>query len=174
MSKSLTSAFIGALLSTAFALADDRAWPDEAHTPRAESARIAVLEWCDAQGATFMLPKGRPMCNVPAIGRRMPNMYMGVWETDKVFVAQFWWKMRSFEKYRVGILWLADHLNPHPVAEAFLQERYEEIHEPHYLAAECVFAAEAMGNSAKVPVRLVGPTADECLASLMRSGDVSP
>ena len=137
--------------------ADNEEWPEHVRTPRAETLRAAVAEWCDEHIGYFILNKGHPVCLLRSEVRKW--FFFGEW---RMVERRYWWSRRKDETTgrRVAILWLVEP-NGYPPIEPDNEGR-ETVPPEALLAIECSFARVAVDNPARVPVVLVGPAASQC------------
>ena len=158
------TAAVLALALAGTASADDE--PDPRWlTPRAEATRTAVLDWCEARGGKFWLGGPHdlaPICLASDPDLAVPVVFLGMWEDWVPFDRAWWWQRRAADnpEYRVGVLWLVDPTNP--AYDMGRTSGVPGVDLDPTLDNECDLAGAAVMNPAKVPVRLVGPSADEC------------
>ena len=168
MSRIPVLPFVVSLSLSITVSAEEGIWPEELMTPRAEATRVAVLEWCEVQGGRFHLTdEGHPFC-VLFDSASEPHLYfMGEWRLERANVATWWWMLRNNQTpdVQAGVLWLVDPTNHPPIDESSgLVDVSPEIARHADLVLECAFTRRALNNPARLPVYLIGPGVDECLA----------
>ena len=137
--------------------ADDKEWPEHVRTPRAETMRSVVAEWCDGHTGYFVLNKGHPFCLLRSEVRDW--LFVGEWRMVEM---QYWWSRRTndMDGPRVAVLWLVEPNGYPPIKPD--DKGMETVSPEELLGIECALARVAVDNPARVPVVLVGPAAGQC------------
>ena len=134
-----------------------------------------MLEWCEARGGRFWLGGTHdlaPICLAFDPDLAVQVVFLGMWEGWVPFDLPWWWQRRAADKpeYRIGVLWLVDPTNP--VYDMGRTSGVPGVDFDPTLNNECSLAGAAVVNPAKVPVRLIGPSADEC-SDLEKRGETA-
>ena len=138
-------------------------WPEAAQTPRAEAARVAVLDWCEPRNGVFGLTEdGQPYCGFVDENGEITGAFLGVWDIALGSETGWWWEIRSRQTpgMQSGVLWLVDPFNHPPSSEEVSPELDREI----MLSFECIYMRYALNNPARISVVLMGPGIEQCMA----------
>ena len=155
--------------------ADNEEWPEHVRTPRAETLRAAVAEWCDEHIGYFILNKGHPVCLLRSEVRKW--FFFGEW---RMVERRYWWSRRKDETTgrRVAILWLVEP-NGYPPIEPDNEGR--ETVPPGGASGYRVFVRSGSGGQPGTGARCSGrtgclPMRNRCLGgrTLAADPEISP